>query len=893
MPNILNRVKIRYHSPEAFCAQYKKNIVHFGLFAPSPTPLPVDTPVELIITIPKVEEPFVIQGKVVSSVDEETAKATGWQRGMAFMFDREQKDRLKKLQDDLRRNKIYCEMLNLSDGIEADLKLKTEPRPEAKTATREGYASRAPFARKEEPTSAPGTESPADIKEERIDRMRKVIREGESLRKVEKQKDEYTPPPTPTYPAGDKIKRDFTLEERKQMEPVTVFVLNLVKAMLRSGYYAPDHPGSRKAKKGIYDEFIKVVVDRPDLTLFSRETRHRFDILISGVVEGNASLRELIGLEQAEIFIPKFKEYFNRKRLVSFSLKNSLALEQFEDFIDIMSDPKVDKGEEGEVGSLLTNALVERGITDVSTLFMDDIIILELKLPWRVELAIQRLAKDLKVLPMFKGKSEEEIQGMKIRIVKDIIRPLREPHLLKDIVVNCHVIAKHVAVIDTEDLERTIISSFPMEILVPTSEYVFEELKRIEGELEKNPGHPALIERLEGVKRILKWVSRRVVVEGISVNDKFFEQLYNYKILDFEELPDTVKSHVNALKLVKEFKETPSYYMKKFDDAKTEEDVYLFMTFFRRILPDMLDLGAYDLLLLVTKSVQAKFRHHPEYKLGRLASLEDPVQFIWEDSISILEKKFGGGKDEAMVVVKEIVELLGEYGVELLVHLLMQSQDSFVRKNAVKALINMGDDAINPIIKILKNPSNPWYLYRNALAVISQIGRESDLGIVGRFLRHSDFRVREEALNALGTGRFPLKSQWILTNLMDIIQTQEHKDSSDKLAPARLKAKAIETLALLGNATVTEDKKVEDVLLDIVRPKKRWSFRLSGGTKRSAAKKEEEYTIKIAALSALAKIGTRKSLPKLRKLSDKGDMVISKGAKQALSQIQLREVGKP
>jgi len=55
------------------------------------------------------------------------------------------------------------------------------------------------------------------------------------------------------------------------------------------------------------------------------------------------------------------------------------------------------------VGELLTKALVEQGISHVSTVFLDDIIVLEKNLPWRVEMAIQRLAKDLKVLPMFRA----------------------------------------------------------------------------------------------------------------------------------------------------------------------------------------------------------------------------------------------------------------------------------------------------------------------------------------------------------------------------------------------------------------------------------------------------------------------------------------------------------
>jgi hypothetical protein len=103
---------------------------------------------------------------------------------------------------------------------------------------------------------------------------------------------------------------------------------------------------------------------------------------------------------------------------------------------------------------------VEQGISDISTVFMDDIIVLEKNLPWRVEMAIQRLAKDLKVLPMFRGESDEAIKRMKLQIIQDILRPLKHPEFLKDLIINCYVIAQHVKNIQEEDIEK-VTRSFP------------------------------------------------------------------------------------------------------------------------------------------------------------------------------------------------------------------------------------------------------------------------------------------------------------------------------------------------------------------------------------------------------------------------------------------------
>ncbi len=937
----VKKLKLRYSSPKAFFTQYKSEIVHSKLFAPTSTPPPVNTPVLLTLIIPDVPEPFVVQCRVASSVDKRRAETTGRKMGMTLHFNSGQGESIRKLEGNLRRSKTYSGMLTPSSsgmtGLDTGEGEET-PRPQREAQPmdrpRSSAAPEIPAQQPEPETRGRSRISTARERElinmaqkeglsstltgERIERLKKLIRDRDTVKKIEtKEDDSKAPPPAP---AVDRVKREFSSKERERMEPVVEFILDLVKAMLRSGYYAPDHPGSRDAKEGIFIEFQTAVGERPDLTLLNQESKERSDVLISGILEDQVSLRGLIGSEQAAIFIPKFKEYFNRKSLVSFSMKKTLSLNEFDDFIDIMSDPAVDKGESGEVGSLLTSALVEKEITEVSTVFMDDMIILEMKLPWRVEMAIQRLAKDLKVLPMFRGKSEEEIQAMKIRIVQDIVRPLREPHMLKDIVVNCHVIAKHVAVIDAEDLEQIIVKSFPMQILLPTSKYVFEELTKIEGELKEKPGHPALLARMEGVKRILKWVSQRVVVEGIEGSERFFEQLYFYNILKFEELPEAVKDHVNTLTLVKEFRENPSFYMEKFYEAATENDVLLLVRLFRRILADLLEQGEYDLISLITKSVEAKFELYPRLRSSGYVPLQEPIKFVWEDSIDSLEEKFRDEKSGARTELEKTIELLGKYGVHLLVQILTDSKDKVVRSSAVNTLVKMGDFALNEVVAILNNPSNPWYLYRNALAVMSRIGGAGQIELISSFLRHSKPRVREEALNTISSlqgpaaeptllkalrdpnlrvrrraveciGKSPPKSQRVLIALLNILKIDESigKSAFDKNQMIEFKAEAINTLSLIGNVPISDNKRTEDVLLELIMPDKKWLGKLSQRVKYAAGKKGENQIIQNAVLKALWKMGTKKSLPSLTTLVEKGDRALASKAKEAISQIKMRE----
>ena len=932
------KIKVSFNTPQQFSSQFLKNIVNLRFFVPNSQTIPSGTPVDLVILIPELDYSVTLKASIISCIDNETARTTGRKPGMYFRIDRSQIETIKKLNYFLTQNPTYNRLIpsDIMDGAQTPSPYPAgaaPPQPESqKAAPPPGEGAPPPHAGMETPVSptaekqtAPrdtdghradiGTGPGPSLAGDRVEELRQIIRDRDSVDLFDTD-EEPIKPEIKTYRSDD-AKREFTSAERERLEPVSTFILDLTKAMLRSGYYSPDHPGSQEAKRGIYQEFQSAIADTSDMTLAKHEIKGRTDVLISGILEDQVSLRALIGSEQAAIFIPKLQEYYSRKSLISFSLKKNLTLQHFEDFIDIMSDPKVDKGTEGEVGTLLTSALIDRGITEVSTVFMDDVLMLDVSLPWRVEMAIQRLAKDLKVLPMFKDKSSEEIQEMKIRIIKDIVRPLREPHMLKDIVVNAHIIAKNVAQVKVEDLEHTIVQAFPMEILLPTSVYVFDELTRLNEELADHPDHPVLLERLSGVKRILKWVSERVVKEGVTGSEPFLQQLYNHNILTFEELPEAVQDHINTLKIVEDFKDDSNYYMNLFIQATDENDMLLMLRFFRRILPHLMEEGSYKHLLFITREVIKKFKTDPRFRSSDQPALSNPISFIWKDSLELLEKSFEKEDKETRAQVEGIIKLLGSMGVDVLIDVLMSSDNRSVRKTAVNTLIEMGDVAFNAIIAILEDANNPWYLHRNALVVLAQLGNPKAIDMVTRLLAHSNPRVREEALATLVAlqgestepkiaraladpdvsvrrravsciGKLRLHSSRIVQDLVEILSQDDGKDPDERQKIIRLKVEAINSLAAIGNISVDQDSRVEDLFLDLLLSEKKWSKKLFKKVRLSSGDEEQETAIQDAALRGLWKIGTRKVVKGLEAFAEKSEKSMALKAKEAIKQIRSR-----
>jgi HEAT repeat protein len=471
--------------------------------------------------------------------------------------------------------------------------------------------------------------------------------------------------------------------------------------------------------------------------------------------------------------------------------------------------------------------------------------------------------------------------------------------------------------VKVEDLEHTIVQAFPMEILLPTSVYVFDELTRLNEELADHPDHPVLLERLSGVKRILKWVSERVVKEGVSGSEPFLQQLYNHQILTFEELPEVVQDHINTLKIVDHFKNDSHYYMNYFIQASGENDMLLMLRFFRRILPHLMEDGSYKHLLLITREVIKKFRAEPHFLSSDQPALSNPISFIWKDSLELLEKCFEKEDKETRGQVEGIIKLLGAMGVDVLINVLMESDNRSVRKTAVDTLIEMGDVAFNAIIAILEDAENPWYLYRNALVVLAQLGNPRAVDTVTRLLNHSNPRVREEALSTLVVlrgestepkiaraladpdvgvrrravsciGRLRLHSSRIIRDLVEILSQDPGKDPDEKQKFILLKVEAVNSLTAIGNVPVDQDSRVEDLFLDLLLSEKKWSKKLFKRVRLSSGDEEQEKAIQDAALRGLWKIGTKKVIKGLEAFSEKSEKSLALKANEAIKQIRSR-----
>jgi len=767
---------------------------------------------------------------------------------------------------------------------------KTEPKKVEEVKVEKPPEEPRPEVKEPEPEKAP--EKPDDAMGQLKDWL--LIRDKSKEKKEDKKEEKK-----------EEEKKEEEKKKEIDLEPTSDFTQDLVKAMLRSGYYSPDHPGSSDAKLGLFQSFTKAVGDRNELGF---TLQHRVgqtpEIYISGVVEDPLPLKKLMGASTSELYFPKYLDYFNRKRLVSFILKRDLTKDHFNKFVDIMSDPTVDKGEASEQGRLLTRLLVENQISEISALFETDLIRLETNLPWNVEMAIQRLAKDLKVLPMFKNMSKADMKRLKMQIVQDIQRPLRRPELLKDIILNVYVIAMQIPGIDEEDLEETIILNFPLPMLLPTADFIIKEFVSLGESKPTTEDEVKLVERRAiAIKRILKRISAIAMDKEVEGTDKFLEQLFIHKVLTFEELPESVQEKVNNIKMTDEFQKQPPYWLSKFAEARNKEEIEIFLKYFSKIMPILIERKDWQSLYLITDAFQRIPPH--KIKIFKEMGVENPTRAVWENLVYPLVRCLLDESAATRQGLEQIIHFLGEIGMQGIYDALLQEPDPAKRKILLENLLKFGPKALDLFRAILKDPTKATHLSAIALEALGRAKDPTDAEIIKRYLRHSRPELRTEAITAtvrvLGWEGMPAISGMVSDKDPGVSRravaalggfSTTHPEAKAKLVEIafegdfrnNLRTQAIHELGRSLPQSEDEKKELQDNLLGVVFEGEGFGTRLK---RAFSGVPEDIEKLKLVSLDIVGKIGDADALKKLSKLSLSGEALKTK-LSDVLKQLNLR-----
>jgi HEAT repeat protein len=690
---------------------------------------------------------------------------------------------------------------------------------------------------------------------------------------------------------------EFERLQKLQLK-LTDFVLHLIQAFLRTGYYTPDHPESKRAKEGLYQQFKSLFEGEDELAFLVREEQQKQEILVEGILPEAQKLSRMMMKGMGELYVPKFAKYMERKDLISLTLKSRMSQTEFTRLVDIMSEPSLVDTRRKQDKERFAQALYSLGIFNISYVFNEELLAPEREMPWRARLTLSRMRKDLKMIPLFQKMVRQEIQEIRKNLLWDALRPIRQSDLLCATLRNSDLAAtsEH----SEEIIENEIISFLQKQYLSGTSKIFLREHLDLK-KLQKRDAFERKSDRL------VKKVSRRLREAGTKEAENLLEDFFRHQLISLDELTPGLKDKILLERLTDKFLSFTDQFFQQLDQAKEKEAFLTVGRSFVRMLPELIRRDRYSEILHIIETLNRHFHQKMMWALLAGQILEE----IGKGSIPLfLEEKFLTGKKEIRAAVIPVFVSLEIGAIPHLLSILKKSEDQWVRKNACEALIQIGPIAAVHLLKELEQEkvtiettcdilrvlgeikSREWQapltkllkkyathenpkLREQALHTFGQIGGSEGEDIFLSSLNDPDLEVRKRAVWCLGM----IKSAKGIEGMMEIL-----KQISTAPSPQmdQLETQIYHTFGTSGNLTI-EGKTSEQILIEILEKRgiKHWLglFQKNPLTDTSLG----------AICESLGKIGTRESVKVLNKLEKSRQGPWLPKLREALKKIEERE----
>ncbi len=699
------------------------------------------------------------------------------------------------------------------------------------------------------------------------------------------------------------IPEDLSPEEVERLQKLQVrlidFLLRLIQAFLRTGYYTPEHPESARAKEGLYQQFKELFGEEDEVSFLVREEQEQKEILVEGILPEPQRLSRMMMRGMGELYVPKFAQYLERKELVSLTLKSRMTQTEFTQFVDLMSDPSLADIRRKQDKERFTQTLFSRGILNISFIFNEELLAPDREMPWRARVALSRMRKDLRMTSIFQKMAKQDIQNIRRNLLWDALRPNRQSDLLCAILRNSDLSATSES--REEVIEDEIVGFLQKQYLLGTSKIFLREHLALK-QLKKGDAFEKKSDRL------VKKIANRLRGEGTKEAENLQEEFFRNQLIDLEDLAPTLKNKILLERLTDKFLSYTDRFYLQLDEAMEKEKFLSLALSFAKIIPELIRRDRYQEILSILETLKKHFLEKRMWALLAGHVLEE----IGKGEIPLmLQERFLSGRKETRIEIVPIFASLEVGAISPLLTILKTSEDQWVRKNACEALVQIGPVAAAHLLKELTAQQTSAETTRDILRVLGEI-KSSEwkaplVEISRRYSTHEDSKLREQALNTLcqvggaeGEEIFlrslsdpdlnvQKRAVWCLGMIKSSRGVGKMMDLLKEISLASsLQSDPIETqiyhaFGIAGNLTV-EGKSLERVLLEILEKKavKKWwdPFQKNLLTERALG----------AILDALGKIGTRESAEFLSKLERSLKGPLTPKLKDVLTKIGERTV---
>lgn len=690
-------------------------------------------------------------------------------------------------------------------------------------------------------------------------------------------------------------------------DPLAQFILDLAKAMLRTGYYAPDHPQAQRSLEGLHEEFRSAVGDGSELTFLVGQAGDAETVLVQVHGEEPKTLDHIMVRGMAELFSPKLLDFFHRRHLLSFALRASIRPEELVDFVVLMSEPP-QAGRADDERERVERFFVDRHIINVSTVFRADVVGRERRLPWRVQMALSRLGRDLRLLPLYRKVTPEELQRVKMEIIAEVMRPLQAPGLLKELLLNCDLLAAGAQVLGINEIEGEIIGQVPPERLKSACQEI------IDGASEVEPGgSPDDTELAHRRRAVLRHALRVLVFSGIHLESALVEACVKERAATFEELPRSLRVQLKRRRAVDTFLVRRDEYLESFaaipSGDRGKELAETAEVLFAGCLNRDLFVEASDILHALQEG-----SHEPGEGAGVVGEAVARMQaFMASEEVHdrVLDGLAGEGlsRPDAEALVA-LVSFTGKAVSGKLLRLYNESGREEVREHVFSAVRGIGPAALIPFLTELSVGDEEWPVVHHVLASLAGSRQPELARAIRPFLEHGNPRIRQAALarifEIMGTsaeggliralhdpdpsvrhaavvylGRLRSRSpeaMAFVTAALGGERGAQQPETSDEVL-----VECCRLLTLVAESSPEGGSEIEGILLAALTPPDHGG--LVGRFRKSASRFSAR--VQVAICEALGQVGTQAALERLARLAS-GEGEVADAARGAAERIQGR-----
>jgi HEAT repeat protein len=684
---------------------------------------------------------------------------------------------------------------------------------------------------------------------------------------------------------------------QKLQSKLSDFLLHLIQAFLRTGYYTSEHPESKKAKEGLYQMFKNLFEHEDEMTFLVREEEKRQEILLEGIFPETQRLSRMMMKGMGELYVPKFAKYLERKELISLTLKSRMSQNEFTQFVDIMSEPSMGDIHRKQDKDRFVETLSQHGIFNISFVFNEELLAPEREMPWRARLTLSRMRKDFKMIPHFQKMMGQEIQDVQKNLLRDTLRPVRQSDLLCAILINSDLAASSDS---REDLiENEIISSLQKQHLLSTSKLFLKEHLALK-QLKKEDALEKKSDRLVGK------ICGRLKEVGTKEAEDILDEFFRKGLINLDDLTPGLKDKILLEKMTDKFLTYTDQFFQKLDQAKEQETFLTTANSFVKMIPELIKRDRYSEILSILEILKRQFHQKMMWALLAGQVLEE----IGQGEIPrLLEEKFLTGKKEIRTAIIHIFVSLEIGSVTPLLNILKKSEDQWVRKNACETLIQIGPVAAIHLLKELEGNKTSVETSCDIIRVLGEIKSQEWkaplVKVLGKYISHEHAKLREQAIHTYcqiggpdGEGIFlsslkdpdvevQKRAIWCLGMIKSVkgiekmLETLQQTPPSPPPQTEQLEAQIYHAFGTSGNLTIN-GKTLEQILLQILEERgiKRWWGLLQKNHLSDSALG--------AICDALGKIGTKDSIKVLTLLGKSQEGPWIPKAKEALKKIEER-----